>query len=111
MSLKFKTWLSNFWEGLSEWVYKYLGALVMDEKDHRMVMSIGRVMLLVLFAALLWSWRHVLLADGEIPSKLPPGMLECFYALLAYVLGGKGIKVFTTFKGGQLHTRSEIDEK
>jgi len=73
-----------------------------EKKDGELAMSIGRVMLLILFLGMLWSWRRVLLADvGGQEVELPGGMLECFYALLAYVLGGKGVQAIRRFRDGK----------
>jgi hypothetical protein len=74
-------------------------------------MSIGRVMLMILFFAMLWSWRRVLLADvaGPVEATLPDGMLACFYALLGYVLGGKGVKAIRNFRDGKITQEIELE--
>jgi len=98
-------WYEKVGKCLSDWIYKYVGSLVMEEKEGRMVMSIGRVLLLIVTCAMVWVWRRAVL-DAEV-VELPPGMLQVFYALLGYVLGGKAVKAIRMrYQDGKL---SQLD--
>jgi len=75
-------------DGVRAWFAKYIGGVFMETRTNGTPqMSIGRVSYFIVLCCMIWMWRHAVIDGGDV--SLPPGMLEAFYALLAYVTGGK----------------------
>jgi len=85
-----KAWLSRFWEGLKTWCFKYIGGLFMEDKAGQMVVSLGRVAILLVLLQMMWIWKRAVV-DGEQISALPEGMIEVFLILASYVFGTKAV--------------------
>lgn len=81
---KFISWIKKAYSILATWCYKYIGGLFLEDKNGKLVISIGRTMLLLVFVIMVWFW----LFKGA--GKEMPGMLfEAFVTLCGYVLGSK----------------------
>lgn len=110
-------WYEKLWDGVKVWGHKWLGGLVMENKDGKQVVSLGRTLLLGtigLMTGFWWqSFAPVVIDPGAIaaglqgvenpqdvalavveamhgaPKNLPPGLLEVFLTLCGYVFGTK----------------------
>lgn len=72
-------------ETIRQYVFAFFGALFMEEQpDGKKILSLGRCMLVGCYIVLQVLWYR------EV-KELPSGLLEVFYALLAYVLGSKAV--------------------
>ena len=78
--------MAKFWTWCKTNLFKFIGALIMDDREGVQVLSLGRVLLGIVFVVMMISWHR------EKP-ELPGGILEVFYALLGYVFGTKAVQV------------------
>ena len=82
-------------------IWKYFGAMMMEDKNGQQAMSYTRCLGLVLFLACLCIWlmaTFMTAEKGAPPMDVPPGMLTTLYGLI----GIKGAKdVAGAFKGGK----------
>lgn len=85
----------SFWDRLkaiyavvAAWCFKYIGGLIMEEKDGRLVISIGRTMLLSVFLIMVWFWMFKKVQAGS-EMAMPDMLYETFVALAGYVFGSK----------------------
>ena len=89
----FKQTMSKFWSDTKAWTYKYVGGLVMEEKkDGTLAISLGRVSFVAVLCWMMayWnSWDPAIVPEGTELVTLPPGLLEVFYTLAAYIFGTK----------------------
>lgn len=99
----FKAWLKRVLAAIGAWFAKYVGGLILEEKNGRMVISIGRVMLLLVFGIMAYFWICEIMAyfqaegDQEISSSAMPDMLYAtFAALCGYVFGSKVVSGLKT---------------
>ena len=82
---------SGKWQWVKNWVWKYGGSLLMDEKEDGSALSLGRVAFWATFLPALWMWAPIGLAGSvEIPSS----MVTVLLSTLGYNLGTKGVHVF-----------------
>lgn len=88
-----KAWLNRLWVGLRAWCFKYIGGLFMEEKAGQMVVSLGRVSILLVLLQMMWVWKRAVI-DGEAGTPLPEGMIEVFLILASYVFGTKAVNAF-----------------
>lgn len=85
----------SFWDRLkaihavvAAWCFKYIGGLFMEEKDGKMVVSLGRVLLLIVFMIMVWFWVFKKVqANSDL--EMPDMLYETFVALCTYVFGSK----------------------
>lgn len=82
---------SNVWAWIQGWFAKYVGGLFMEAKEGKQKMSLGRVSFLLVLLQMMWIWRESMAPGATNPPPLPPGMLEAFYTLSAYVFGSKAV--------------------
>ena len=76
---------AKFWTWVKTYLFKFVGGLFMDEKAGTQVISLGRVLLLIVFTVLLVNWH-------EKTTALPDGLMAAFYTLLGYVFGSKAVQ-------------------
>jgi len=84
----FVAWLKRAYATIAAWVYKYVGGLIMEEKNGKLVISIGRTMLLLVFAIMVWFWLFKKVQEGS-ELEMPDMLYETFVALAGYVFGSK----------------------
>lgn len=72
------------WLGFKNWMYKYIGTLFMETKDHTNIhqMSIGRVLLAISSGFAIYTW----MSTGK---DIPGGMQTFIMTMAGYVVGGK----------------------
>jgi hypothetical protein len=75
----------KLWNWIKTYLFKFLGGLFMDEKAGAQVISLGRVMLIIVFAVMLHCWH-------QDKAELPAGLMEAFIAMLGYVFGSKAVQ-------------------
>ena len=89
-----------------ELLWQFAGALIMEPKkdqtpngnDGRAI-SLGRVCFLTVFCTMIYIWLQNV---WGVKMAMAPGLMEAFYALGGYVLGGKFVGALKTkFKGGR----------
>lgn len=81
--------LKKGWAVFKLWMYKYIGGLFVEEKkDGQLVISIGRVMLMVVFLTMLYFWLFKKVQEGG-KLEMPDMLYETFLTLCAYVFGSK----------------------
>jgi hypothetical protein len=76
------------WEQFKAFAYKWIGGLFLEDKNGVLVVSLGRVSFLVVLGWMLVFWSRWYFTAGA-EANLPPGLLEVFYTLAAYVFGSK----------------------
>ena len=91
----FLDWLKAGYAVIAAWCFKYLGGLVLEEKDGKMVISIGRTMLLLVFLIMVYFWLVKKVQEGS-SLELPDGLYATFVSLCGYVAGSKVVGVFKT---------------
>jgi hypothetical protein len=84
----FWKWLNRAYAVIAAWCYKYIGGLFLEVKDGVKVISIGRVMLIAVFAIMAWFWLFKKVQEGSA-LEMPDMLFETFVALSAYVFGSK----------------------
>ena len=84
----FVAWLKKVYAVIGAWCYRYIGGLIMEEKDGKLVISIGRSMLLGVFLIMVWFWMFKKVQEGS-ELEMPDMLYETFVALCAYVFGSK----------------------
>lgn len=102
--------LKKFWNTFKLWMYKYIGGLFLEEKkDGQLVVSIGRVMLMVVFLIMVYFWVFQKVQEGGEGGKLemPDMLYETFVALATYVFGSKVAGALKTKWGGSSKSSSE----
>lgn len=89
------------WANLKAISWKFVGGLVLEEKEGTHVISIGRFAFSVVFAVMLIHWARY---HGQQPTPvpLPDGVLEAFYALLGYIASGKVAQALQTRRGAPM---------
>lgn len=81
--------IKGWWAIFKLWFYKYIGGLFVEQKkDGQLVISIGRVMLMVVFLAMLYFWLFKKVQEGGT-LEMPDMLYETFLTLCAYVFGSK----------------------
>lgn len=84
----FWAWLKRAYAVIAAWCYKYVGGLIMEEKDGKLVISIGRTMLLLVFLIMVWFWMFKKVQEGS-ELEMPDMLFEVFVSLCGYVFGSK----------------------
>lgn len=84
----FWAWLKTAYGVVAAWCFKYIGGLIMEEKDGKQVISIGRSMLLGVFLIMVWFWLFKKVQEGS-ELEMPDMLYETFVALCGYVFGSK----------------------
>lgn len=77
--------MAKLWSWIRTYLWKFLGGLFLDEKAGQQVISLGRVMLIIVFAVMLHCWQ-------QDKAATPAGLMEAFYVLLGYVFGSKAVQ-------------------
>lgn len=67
--------LMTFWQNVRDWAFKYIGGLIMDEKDGKMIISIGRCMLIAVLGWMFTFWGHWVGAMSITPEILATAMV------------------------------------
>jgi len=81
--------LKDFWDSFKLWFYKYIGGLFVEvKKDGQLVISIGRVMLMIVFLIMVYFWLFKKVQEGS-NLEMPDMLYETFVALCTYVFGSK----------------------
>ena len=101
--------VKSVWNWIQEWTGKYVGGLVMDQKDGKSVMSLGRSAMVLILGCFVWVWRRSIL-DGEAGVELPDGMLQVFFVLAGYVFGTKITSKFGNKKGDSIEISGGDDK-
>lgn len=84
----FVGWLKRAYAAFAAWFYKYAGGLFIEVKDGQKVISIGRVMLLVVFLTMLYFWVLKKVQEG-FKLEMPDMLFETFCVLCGYVFSTK----------------------
>ena len=84
---------------LAAWAHKYIGGLFLEEKDGKMVVSIGRVALLIVLGMMIWVWYRCMAYEGT--AEMPPGLFEVFCVLASYVFGTKVVGAIREWRNGK----------
>lgn len=80
--------------------YRYLLRLIMEmDEERRPVMSLGRLAFAAVLVQFFILWKRALFSGLEV--ECPPGLLEVFYTLAAYVLGTKIVRAGAEAIGGR----------
>jgi hypothetical protein len=87
------------------YLFKFLGGLIMDDRNGTPVISLGRVALIAVLVQLFIFWHK------EVPI-LPAGIMEVFYALTGYVFGSKAVGMVKDWIGnGKTSEAPEVPPK
>jgi len=85
----------SFWDRLkaihavvAAWCFKYIGGLFMEEKGGKMTVSLGRVLLLIVFMIMVWFWLAKKV-QANSALEMPDMLYETFVVLCGYVFGSK----------------------
>ena len=80
--------MKKLWQTVKTHVWKFVGALISDTKPNgEVAVSLGRICFLAVLIFMFILWRKSLYNGIE----MPPGLMEVFYTLAAYVFGSKAI--------------------
>jgi hypothetical protein len=86
--------LSWFWSALrtlGRWFYRFGLRLIMErDEEKKAVVSLGRLAFFAVLVQFFILWHRALFSG--IVTEAPPGLLEVFYTLAAYVLGTKIVR-------------------
>jgi len=98
-----KLLLGWFWSALrtlGRWFYRFGLRLIMEkDEEKKAVVSLGRLAFAAVLVQFFILWHRALFSG--IVTEAPPGLLEVFYTLAAYVLGTKIVHAGAKALGGR----------
>jgi len=84
-------WLWIILFTLGRWFYRFGLRLIMErDEEKKPVVSLGRLAFFAVLVQFFILWHRALFSG--IATEAPPGLLEVFYTLAAYVLGTKIVR-------------------